>query len=425
MAPGYREIEIYFTKNPKQSFPVGTLAEKENSIYFEYHQEWLDSGLELSPFTLPCKPGLIKHSNHRFGPLFGLFDDSLPDGWGLLLMDRFFRNQGTDLVKVSVLDRLLYLGRDTMGALTYHPPSGNKEDTENQIDLHRLSEEAKDVFEGKAKDILPELTKAGGSPGGARPKILVGYNRTNDVILSGEGDLGEDFEHWIIKFSARKDSSDAGPVEYAYSLMAHEAGIEMEQTKLFETAEGDRFFGVKRFDRSPNNVRHHIHTFGNLIQANFRIPSCDYGDLLKVVNLLTKDHVQLKKAYRLMCFNVLANNRDDHAKNFSFRLDDESGQWHLAPAYDLTFSRGPGGEHTTTVSGEGRQPTVHHCLQLAEEAGISLKEAQYIYSNVKDAVSCWLNFADQVGVREEVSNGIESFLEKSISSQSRNLSSKG
>ncbi|MBW2328587.1 MAG: HipA N-terminal domain-containing protein [Deltaproteobacteria bacterium] len=110
MAPGYREIEIYFTKNPKQSFPVGTLAEKENSIYFEYHQGWLDSGLELSPFTLPCKPGLIKHSNHGFGPLFGLFDDSLPDGWGLLLMDRFFRNQGIDLVKVSVLDRLLYLG---------------------------------------------------------------------------------------------------------------------------------------------------------------------------------------------------------------------------------------------------------------------------------------------------------------------------
>ena len=415
MAPGYREIEVSFTKSSKQSFPIGTLAEKENSIYFEYHQGWLDRGLELSPFTLPCKPGLIKHTNHGFGPLFGLFDDSLPDGWGLLLMDRFFRKQGIDLARVSVLDRLLYLGRETMGALTYHPPSFNKEETEHPIDLHCLAEEAKDVFEGKVKDILPELMKAGGSPGGARPKILVGYNRNNDVILSGEGELGDDFEHWIIKFSARKDSGDAGPVEYAYSLMAREAGIEMEKTKLFETAEGDQFFGVKRFDRSPDNVRHHIHTFGNLIHANFRIPSCDYGDLLKVVNLLTKDHVQLKKAYRLMCFNVLANNRDDHAKNFSFRLDDESGQWHLAPAYDLTFSRGPGGEHTTTVSGEGRQPTILHCLQLAKEAGISPREAKDIYYNVENAVSYWLDFAVQVGVREEVSYEIESFLAKNIS----------
>ncbi len=419
MAQGYREIEVYFTKAPQQSFPVGILAEKDNSLYFEYNQGWLDRGLELSPFTLPCKPGLIKHANTQFGPLFGLFDDSLPDGWGLLLMDRFFRQQKINITKVSVLDRLLYLGRETMGALTYHPPTSNKKDTKHPVDLQQLAEEAKDVFEGKTEDILPELMKAGGSPGGARPKILVGYNRHNDVILSGEGNLENDFEHWIVKFSARQDTKDAGPVEYAYSLMAQEAGIEMEQTKLFTTKEGDRFFGVKRFDRSPNNVRHHIHTFAGLIHANFRIPSCDYGDLLKVVNLLTKDHEQLKQVYRLMCFNILANNRDDHAKNFSFRLDAESGQWHLAPAYDLTFSQGPGGEHTTTVSGEGLQPTIHHCLHLAEDAGISHNEAKDIYCHVEDTVSYWLDFADQVGVREEVSDEIGAILEKNLSSQNR------
>ena len=116
-----------------------------------------------------------------------------------------------------------------------------------------------------------------------------------------------------------------------------------------------------------------------------------------------------------MCFNVLANNRDDHVKNFSFRLDDESRQWHLAPAYDLTFSRGPGGEHTTTVSGESRQPTILHCLQLAKEAGISPRDAKDIDYNVENAVSYWLDFAKQVGVREEVSEEIESFLVKNIS----------
>lgn len=406
MAPGYQEIEVCFTKNPQQPSSIGTLALKNGVIYFEYHQDWLDRGLELSPFTLPCKPGLVQHKDIQFGPIFGLFDDSLPDGWGLLLMDRFFRKQGIDPTQVSVLDRLLYLGRETMGALTYHPPSPKTDNIPPMIDLHHLAEEAKEVYEGKVRDILPELMRMGGSPAGARPKILVGYNPQTDDLISGEGDLNNAFEHWLIKFSARKNSRDAGPVEYAYSLMAHKAGIEMGKTKLFETAEGDRFFGVKRFDRSPGNVRHHIHTFGNLIHANFRIPGCDYGDLLKVTSMLTRDHEQLAKAYRLMCFNVLANNRDDHAKNFSFRLDDESGQWNLAPAYDLTFSQGPGGEHTTTVAGEGQQPTIQHCLQVAGEAGISVKIAKDIYLEVRDAVSYWPEFAEQVGVSGEACDEI-------------------
>jgi serine/threonine-protein kinase HipA len=216
-------------------------------------------------------------------------------------------------------------------------------------------------------------------------------------IRSGEDDLPDGLEHWIVKFPARTDSPDAGATEYAYSLMAAGAGIAMPTTRLFRTSQGEGFFGVKRFDRDGNR-RFHVHTFGNLIQANFRIPSADYADLLKAASLLTRNHPDVLRAFRLMVFNVLAHNRDDHVKNFAFILDDLTGNWAFAPAYDLLHTPGPGGEHTMTVAGEGRQPGRPHMLQLAERADISRREASTIIDNVQTAVARWTEYAAQAGV---------------------------
>ncbi len=409
MTAGYREIEVRFRNNPDTEFSVGTLAQKGNSLFFEYSPEWLLKGIELSPFILPLQSGLFAHKDYKFGPVFGLFDDSLPDGWGLLLMDRFFRSRNTDPVVVSILDRLLYLGSNTMGALTYHPSTVRSGEA-GQCDLHQLAVEAKRVFAGKTEDILPQLMQAGGSPGGARPKVLVGINPDENDMVSGEGDLPPGFEHWIVKFAAREDFADAGPVEYAYAKMACAAGLEMAETRLFSPGDDEHYFGIKRFDRSAGNRRYHIHTLGNLIHANFRIPSCDYADVLKATNLLTKDNRHLESAYRQMIFNVLAHNRDDHVKNFSFLLDDQTGEWSLSPAYDLTFSKGPGGEHSTTILGEGRQPTKASLLQLAEQSGISARRAKDIYVKTEDAVSRWPEFAALAGVRKKTSQEIASFL---------------
>ncbi len=408
MVTGYRDIEVRFSSTPDESTFIGTLAEKDGSVFFEYGREWLDAGLELSPFTLPLKPGLISHKDLRFGPLFGLFDDSLPDGWGLLLMDRSFRSQGIDPASVSILDRLLYLGDKTMGALTYHP-AVQRDNYDTLPGLHELAAEARQVYAGKVENILPQLMRAGGSPGGARPKVLIGFNPVTDDMISGEGDIPSGFEHWIVKFSAREDLTDAGVVEYAYAKMATAAGIAMEESRLFTAGNDEHFFGVKRFDRLPGNRRCHIHTFGNLIHANFRVPGSDYADLLKVTSLLTEDHQDLEAAYRLMVFNVLAHNRDDHVKNFSFLFNDQTGRWSLSPAYDLTFSRGPGGEHTTTVLGEGLQPTQKHILQLAKQSGIAATRAEEIFQEVKGAVCCWPDFAILAGVGKKTRRKIASF----------------
>jgi serine/threonine-protein kinase HipA len=392
-----KRLEVRLRRAPSEERVVGHLAEADRRTYFEYDADFLRDPLWLSPFKLKPEPGLLEHRDRDFGPLFGLFDDSLPDGWGLLLMDRFFEQQGMALPEVSALDRLAFLGTRTMGALTYHPPTHPEETEPRLLDLHEMARSAARVIRGTAEEVLPRLVRAGGSPGGARPKVLVGVR--GDELLSGEEDLPEGFTHWMVKFNAPEDPPDAGAIELAYARMARRAGIDMPPTRLFETSEGERFFGVERFDRAGNR-RFHVHTFGNLIHANFRIPSCDYRQLLDVTRILTRNHQDVLQCYRRMVFNVLAHNRDDHVKNFAFRMN-EGGEWRLAPAYDLMFSHGPGGEHSTTVAGEGRAPGREHLLRLAEPAGIAEEDAESILGEVVEAVGGWWDEAGVVGVGEE------------------------
>lgn len=403
-----KSLEVRLRRAPGDERVVGRLAETgsrlaESQMVFEYDPAFLADPLWFSPFKLPPQAGLIEHRDREFGPIFGLFDDSLPDGWGLLLMDRFFRQQGSALAEISVLDRLAYLGSRTMGALTYHPPADSSDSGERVLDLHAMALASQQVIEGDAGEVLPLLLRAGGSPGGARPKVLVGV--CDDSILSGEDDLPLGYSHWIVKFPAHADAIDAGPVELAYSLMAKDAGLSMPATRLFETAAGERFFGAERFDRKGNH-RYHVHTFGNLIHANFRIPSCDYRQLLEVTRILTRNHLNVLECYRRMVFNVLTHNRDDHVKNFAFRMTAEH-VWELAPAYDLVFAEGPGGEHTMTVSGEGRAPGRRHLLDLAAPVGIAPADADSIIDQVAAAATQWPAHARQAGVGTKSAQEIE------------------
>ncbi len=401
-----KKLEVHFARNPGDSLPVGTLAEDRGRVYFEYAPEFLTTGLNLSPFRLPFQAGLFEHADRDFGPLPGVFDDSLPDGWGLLLMDRHFRSRGLNPAEVGPLDRLSWLGTLTMGALTYHPPADRENVDASVFDLHDLARQSREILTGAAVDVLPQLLRAGGSPGGARPKVLVGFDPAAGGVISGEDDLPDGFEHWIVKFAAKTDVPDAGAVEYAYALMAADAGIDMPPTRLFGSSEGDRFFGIKRFDRDGNR-RYHVHTFGNLIQSNFRIPSADYADLLKATSLLTRNHQDVLRAFRRMVFNVLAHNRDDHVKNFAFILDDVAGDWALTPAYDLLYAPGPGGEHTMSLAGEGMNPGRPHILRLAEQAEVSKREVAVIIDQVRAAVARWKDFAAQAGVSQASMRQVE------------------
>ena len=387
-----RRVEVRLRHRPDRETLVGTLAQSERRIFFEYAPSFLDLGWELSPWKLPAKPELQEHTELGFGPLPGVFDDSLPDGWGRLLMDRLFEQRGLPPESVSELDRLLYLGARTMGALTYHPPAAETA-SGGPLDLHQLAEASRDVLTGHVETVLPELVRAGGSPGGARPKVVVGLR--GEEIISGEDDLPEGFEPWLVKFLARHDPPDTGAVELAYARLAGEAGIVMPATRLFETAEGDRFFGVARFDRRPGNERLHMHTLGGLIHSNFRVPNADYRLLLHVAATLTQNVQDVVECFRRMVFNLVTHNHDDHVKNFAFLFDPESG-WSLSPAYDLTYSPQPR-EHSMTVNGIGRDHTRAHCLAFAEEHGIHRERAQEVIDQVHEAAANWERIARDLG----------------------------
>jgi serine/threonine-protein kinase HipA len=356
-----RKLEVQLSFAPGQGTVVGTLAHVERRIWFEYDPGFLASGPEISPFKFPKAAGLHENRDRDAGALPGVFEDSIPDGWGLLLMDREFRRRGIDPATVSPLDRLAFVGDRAMGALAYRPAEEVAPDRA-PLDLATLAPHVEDVLEGRAVDVLPQLLRAGGSPAGARPKILVGA--CGDRLISGATDLPPGYDPWMIKLAARSDLPDAGPIEYAYALMAGAAGIAMQEARLIEVDRSRRYFAVRRFDRLAGNARRHLHTFGHLVHANFLIPGNDYRQLLKVTLALTRNHGDLLRAFRQMVFNVACHNRDDHVKNFAFLMGPD-GDWTLSPAYDLTHSAGPGGEHTMTVLGEGRSPGPDRCLALA------------------------------------------------------------
>jgi len=371
-------IQVYFICGTEK-LPMGRLAVKERQIFFEYHLEFIQRGLELSPFKLALKPGVMTCQERLFDGLFGVFNDSLPDGWGRLLIERKLMQLGRNPSELSPLDRLCYVGTGGMGALVYEPEIEGLH-TSKHTNLDEVANEIVQFQENGDDQFIDDLLSMNGSSAGARPKIIINID-------------GKD---WIIKFRSSLDPKDIGPIEFAYHLMAKEAHLDIPQAKLYPSQKGSGYFGVQRFDRIENK-RMHMHTISGLLHVDHRLPSLDYETIMKATRWLTKDVRECEKQFRSTVFNVLSHNRDDHAKNFSFLMN-EKGEWHVSPAYDLTFSSGPNGEHCTMIMGEGKDPTLFHLLKLANIGGIKKQKALEIIDEVKRVVSNWKTFAEQAGV---------------------------
>lgn len=370
-------IQVYLSDR-SPAILVGTLAYKDKKIYFEYDLEFLNRGIQLSPYKLPLKPGLHQCDNNAFDGLFGLFADSMPDGWGRLLLDRHLSSQGIKYSDITQLDRLSYIGNYGIGALAYKPVIKGMESDLQPINLDVLAEQSVHILKNNTKQDLKQLLILGGSSAGARPKIMVQIDK-DDNIIAGTMPLKKGYRHYLLKFPSYLDPSNIGEQEYRYSLLAKEAGIHMPNTKLLQ----GKYFAVERFDRIKDK-RVYIHSVAGMVHSDFRYPSLDYDDLLGLTLHLTKDVNEQIKMFKLAIFNLLTHNRDDHAKNFSFLLNDDN-QWKLAPAYDLTYSQGPGGEHSTTYLGEGKNPTTNHLLELARKHKIN--NAQDIINQINNVIA--------------------------------------
>lgn len=374
---------------------VGRLAIRDRIIYFEYADTLIQKGIEISPFRLPLQTGVVQLPQHPFEGLAGVFNDSLPDGWGRLLFDRMLRSQGILPGSISPLDRLAYVGLHGLGALVYEPDNSPADST-GEIDLDQLAEQTVEVLHGASDDVIQELLALNGSSAGARPKALIGVDTEHQHIYYGAKELDSAFEPWLVKFPNTQDGQDAGAIEYVYALMAKEAGVLIPDIHLYPSQLGAGHFAVKRFDRQGLK-RFHMHTASGLLHSDYRTPSLDYEDLLNLTGALTKDIREVEKMYRQAVFNVLAHNRDDHAKNFSFLMD-QNGDWKLAPAYDLTFSSGPNGEQSMMVMGEGKNPTIPHLLKLGIGAKLSKKLVDEIIEQTKTSLHRWHALSKEYGV---------------------------
>jgi serine/threonine-protein kinase HipA len=383
---------------------VGRLARRAGRIYFEYDPAFAAEGRSISPLLLPLGTQVFAAESEPFDGLYGVFNDSLPDGWGRLLLDRRLGGLGLTPSALTPLDRLAYVGHRGLGALRYRPEIAPVRHRE-AIDLDALAAEIQSVLDGDAEDVLDHLIELGGSSGGARPKVLVGCNESRKRLVAGVDELAAGFSHWLVKFRSSSDPIDIGAVEYAYAQMARAAGIEMEPTHLFPAGEGPGYFGTQRFDRRGRS-RFHVHTICGLLHADHRLPSIGYDTLLKATRLLTRNQLEVDKMFRRMVFNVLAYNRDDHTKNHAFLLE-EDGQWCCTPAYDLTFSSGPGGEHALAIAGEGRDPRAEHLELVAKQAGVSAAVLRGSLADVKAAIARWPSLAAEAGVSSKLAKTID------------------
>ncbi len=394
----------------EEEIELGELVSDAKNIYFKYYAGFIKRGLEISPLKLKLNNAVNKAEPIPFDGLYGVFADSLPDGWGKLLLDRALTARGIAIDNITVLDRLAYVGCNGMGALIYRPEIEEKTHGAFKIELDKIAKAANQLITGAATNVLDELFKLGGSSGGARPKILVGYNPITQHLIGNEQTLPKNYEHWLIKFPSSSDRPDIANIEFAYYKMALDAGIEMSRCKLFKGQSGRAYFGTKRFDR-VGNKRLHLHSAAGIMHDNFRLSNIDYGDLMDCAFILEKDVRAYEKILRLAAFNVFAHNRDDHSKNFSFLMD-ANGIWKAAPAYDLTFSNSAHGMHSTTVARESKDPTKKHLMELG--AYYKVKNAGDIIDEVQAVIFNWKKYADRCEVGEESKNKIGKVTGKKI-----------
>jgi len=398
-------VSIQFGKN---EIELGELVSEGRDIYFKYYTDFINKGIEISPLKLKLNTIINKADTIPFDGLFGVFADSLPDGWGKLLLDRALTAKGIDISNMTMLDRLAFVGSKGMGALIYKPEIEDGMHKQFEFELDNIAKATHQIISGTSIEILDELYILGGSSGGARPKILVGYNPKTQHIIGTEKDLPSNYEHWIIKFPSSSDSTDIANIEYAYYKMAIDAGIEMSECKLFKGKSGQVYFGTKRFDRIGNN-RLHMHSAAGIMHDNFRLSNLDYGHIMDCAFTLERDVSVYEKILRLAAFNIFAHNRDDHSKNFSFLMD-ENGKWKVAPAYDLTFSSSGHGMHSTMVSGESANPTKKHLIELANY--FKIKNASKIIDQVQTVIYNWKDYAKQCKVSNDSKNRIQKVIGK-------------
>jgi len=401
---------------------VGAIALDPRLGYyaFAFTPEWLRTGIDLAPLTMPRDaaqevfifPNLPELTFYR---LPGMLADALPDAFGNALIDAWMAKQGIAKNEITPLDRLAYMGKRGMGALEFHPEHGSHRESSAPLDMQSLVEEARKLIEGdlnvdrEAQAALANILRVGTSAGGARAKAVIAWNPHTNVIRSGQFDAAPGFEHWLLKFDGvgldaeLGTGADYGRIEYAYYRMAKQAGIEMSPCRLLEE-NGRAHFMTRRYDRDVvdgRTIKHHVQTLCAMDHLDFRQRGTHaYAQLFLAITRLKLGDEALAQAFRRMCFNVMSRNCDDHTKNFGFLV--KQGQpWQLSPAYDVTHAHNPKGEwtyqHLMSVNGKFTDITREDLLEEGDR--FLVRRPKDLLNEVRAAIESWPAHANEAGLR--------------------------
>lgn len=403
---------------------VGWVAASEDRpvATFEYDENFRGSGIEVAPLAMPLAPTIYSFpelSRKAFHGLPGLLADSLPDRFGTAVIEAWLASQGRTLSELDAVQRLLIIGKRGMGALEFEPAQGPRREKSSRVHIDALVDLASQIlrhrqdlqgrFDDEDSQALGEILRVGTSAGGARAKAIIAWNPQTNEVRSGQIAAESGFEHWILKLDGvsanrdreRDDPPGAGAIEYAYSLMAREAGITMTPCRLFEE-NGRRHFMTRRFDRPDAEQKLHMQSFSAMAHVDRDDwGASTYERILHTMRRLRFGMDAIEEQFRRMAFNIIARNHDDHAKNFAFLME-PSGRWSLSPAYDLTYSYDPTGrwtaQHQTSLQGKRDGFTLEDFRAFGKTASMKRGRAEEIVEEVHAAVEQWPRIADEVGV---------------------------
>ena len=416
---------------------IGIIHQDISKAYtsFEYDENFVNSGIELSPLRMPLSKNIYEFPTLLGDPFYGmpgLVADSLPDRFGNAVIEQWLTSLGKSLSDFTAIDRLCYTGKRGMGALEYVPASTDIKDIDENINVREMVKFASDILSNrenislKANDSLTysQLVQVGSLAGGARAKALIAWNEATNEIRSGQMQLGAGYDYWLMKFDNVSKNGDHGLedkpeytlIEYAYYLMARACGITMNECRIYNS-EGDSHFMTKRFDRE-NGKKLHMQSLGALAHISYQEPGvCGYELAAMYMKEIGLSYKEIEQFYRRMVFNCLAVNQDDHVKNISFIMD-RSGKWMLSPAYDITFSYNPSNKwlraHQMTINGKTTEIELFDLLEAGAKMGIKERRCKDIINEIGIKVSGFKSFAEQVGIKEKTYNYINSVIEANM-----------
>lgn len=400
---------------------VGAIADIDNKVTFQYHPDYLKSGHSISPVRMPLLARPFENTIKRdaFEGLMGVFADSLPDLYGKKIIQNYYQSKyGDKKYKPSPLHTLMYIGSRGLGALEYRPVDQQDFNVREALDLSDMVAFAKRVIQGdlqvesEAHAVITSIMQSGSLAGGARPKAVIGWDRHNGRIIAGVPPLPEGYEHWLIKFDGTSGQpGDWGKIEFVYSQIARQCGIEMSETLLVRE-NGRAHFATKRFDINERGERLHMHSLSGLLHSDFNDQrALDYNDFFEAVRYVTGSPDEVRKAFQRLAFNFVGRNCDDHTKNFAFLMT-QDGRWRLSPQYDLCFSYGPEttswvNKHQMTLLGRD-EFTRGGLLEIAKRFEIA--DAAEILERTEQSFATWPQLAREQGVSAEVVQACFSYM---------------